>query len=751
RIEETEEYLDRLVRIFGRSHVYFELILDNSERERTITGRMVQLAEFLGLGVVATNNVHYLCHEDEAAFLCISRNQSILDAAADRPFGEILSSPEYTSHLADTDAMKEKFRAWPTAIENTVRLAGECDFSLPDLRSRPKTRQPLHDFVRGRDADSFIWDLVFEEAALRFGELSANVKNRLNEEFDAFKKAGMENYLVFLYRLGKYLNEKSVPFILHHDEIITSLTGFLLNLTEIDPLKYQIRFQAPSMDDTSSTVASFDLPASAIAECVRWIRGMFPAGSIAEMGMFQNWTRAALLNHIASWARLSAEESQHLARESARQRDLDLEQSRKYIRANSISAPLNSIEFLNTVFTLLHPRPKNLTPRTGILAFGAKDLEALLPCEEQEGGIIVSQFDEDVARDFGLHRICITPDPILDILDNAVGWVRSQGGNPNFSLDRVDLADDRVFDILSQGLSEGIPPFESITFKSLLRKAHPRSFLELNVVLMEYEENLPAFTRERRSSVAARLIRCLLGFRCAFIKAHYPSSFMTAALTQAFNAGHGLDRFTALLRQIKRLGITILPPRINESLFGFTQEGENIRTGLMVVKRLGENTAEHIVHVRKSGPFHSLADLCRRTDARLLTPGILENLTKAGALDSFNLKRSQIMGILKQIVSLSRDQKKNPDATESLFGEPEQALVDQTMEIPEFSPDDLMKLEQEVAGYIVTRYPLEPYQAILDAMGAVPRADLNPKQTGVIRYLGGFIDHIDSDGPLIRG
>lgn len=792
RIEETEEYLRRIIHIFGKSHVYFEIVITNDERERTINGRMVQLAHFLNVGIVATNDVRYILPEDETAYSCLNGGETILEARTGSPFGELLSSPEFTQHLGPPDFMKQKFRLYPIAVEATRTIADSCEFDLSEYWSIPRPSLPLQDFVRGQDADSLLWDTIFEKAGHYYGPLQEKIKDRLNEEFDSIKKNNQANYLVFLHRLSDFLSGNRIHFLLTHKSYNTSLIAYLLGLTKVDPVKYHIRFIPFGNEESSSDTARFEVPFKHLNKIIDWIMEVFPPGSVCELGTTVSWSRPALLDHISQWARLSTEDVTYLMRnvsenletilklagkqEGDSEDDPDYDPYRAYktfINEHKDQLPLCSMEYLISIFARIFPRPRAIQPSRGSIAFCAKDLESLVPCEHKEGKL-VSQFDAELIDILGLHRVQIVPSAMMDILDNAVMWVQNQS-NPKFTLESIDFDDTRTFEFLGKGLSDGIYPFDSITMKSILRTNKPGSFMDLVKVVTDVGNRYPSLNtmlKDSDANIALIIALCRVGFQCAFIKTHYPASFMTAALTHAARGGRttgartsrrilpmsvtepgefGLSPVISLLRHTKRLGINLKPPSINESAFCFSQEGEGIRTGLMVIRQMGEKASRELITVRQGGPFHDLADLCHRTDPRSINHRLLVNMIKAGALDSFGLRRSQLLHILEQTIGYARDQDGADREIPDLFDPLETDLFSQAPDIQELSPIDLMRMEREATGYTVSRYPLEPYALLLEAMDAMTPKGLTLKQLDRDRYLGGFIDHMDMEGPLIVG
>jgi len=750
RVEDTEEYLRRLIQIFGRNNVFFELTLEDSERERTINGRMVQLAEFLGAGIVATNNVHYILPEDEPVYMCLCGSGAILEAGAGAPFGEVLCPSRYTRHLASEKEMREKFRTHPQAVEAASAIAELCEFTLEDVRTNPIARLPLHDFVRGQDAYSYLWDKVFDAATMRYGPITDKIKDRLNEEFDSVKRRGFAHYIVFLQYLAEYLKKEKIPFIFRHESLNSSLIAHLISLNELDPIKYHVKFKALTQEDENHPAAQMEIPNDFIDSVVRHLREMFSPSSICEVGHFQPWPRASLLHFIAQWARLSSKDFEYFQKSTSDKKTLKKEEYQKFIAEKRSSLPISDPDFLFAIFSRLYPRPRFLQPKRGILAFCSKELESVIPCRKNEDTFI-SEFEEEFIDQLGMHSIRISPNMTLDILKTAVDWVRKQG-NPRFSLNSADLADAPTYERIGLGFTEGIPPFESITFKSLLRKNRPASFLELVKTLLESGQPASAKAASNKSpSISSLLSLCLMGFRCAYIKTHHPVSFLTAALTHFYKKNNNMENYISLVRQTKRLGIKILPPSINDSLWDFSQEGENIRSGLMIVRQVGERAGKNIFNARPSGSFDSLADICQRTDNRVVNYRVLENLIKAGALDSFGLRRSQLLHILENTITFFKKEKEEVNATLTLFGEEDIERLSEAPDIPEFTTDELMQMERETAGYVITRYPLEPFTSLLKDMHTISRGDLTAKHSGMEKFIGGFIDYIEEEGPFITG
>ncbi len=137
----------------------------------------------------------------------------------------------------------------------------------------------------------------------------------------------------------------------------------------------------------------------------------------------------------------------------------------------------------------------------------------------------------------------------------------------------------------------------------------------------------------------------LLAYQTAYLKANYPVEYMTALLT---TVSENHDKIAGGAAECARLGITLLPPDVNESMGPFSVAGpSSIRYGLNAIKNVGSGAVAAIVAARaEGGPFASLEDFCRRVDARQINRKVLESLIKAGAMDRLG-NRAQLLEILE--------------------------------------------------------------------------------------------------------
>lgn len=216
------------------------------------------------------------------------------------------------------------------------------------------------------------------------------------------------------------------------------------------------------------------------------------------------------------------------------------------------------------------------------------------------------------------------------------------------------------------------------------------------------------------------------GFVCyqtAYLKANYPVEFMAAVLTSELESA---DQIAFLINACREMGIRVLPPDVNSSDINFSVDSGCIRFGLGAIKGVGEIAASKIIQSRRSdGRYETFLDFCERCGTDV-NSRMLEHLTRAGALDTLGLRRSQILAIAEPMMTFAAGRARDRAAGQgSLFdlldeGEANEACSVPIPDIPEFDREDILKSEKELLGFYVTGHPLDPHAALMKAFASCP-------------------------------
>ncbi|HUD10893.1 MAG TPA: DNA polymerase III subunit alpha [Candidatus Saccharimonadia bacterium] len=236
----------------------------------------------------------------------------------------------------------------------------------------------------------------------------------------------------------------------------------------------------------------------------------------------------------------------------------------------------------------------------------------------------------------------------------------------------------------------------------------------------------------------------LTSYQTAYLKAHYPSAFMSALLTSDFG---NIDRIAIEVAECQRLGIEVLPPDVNESFleFAVVQETLNIRFGLSAVKNVGTGPIEAILRAREAGgPFTSVEDFAKRVNARECNKKVWESLAKTGGFDTLtDGDRGTVLNNLELITSYAAKAQKNALSGQiDIFGSlgAEENLPALRLEPPPVAVTTREQLawERDLLGLYLSHHPLDDYVAYLTDT-VHPVAAITPEADGKLIRVGGLV------------
>jgi len=232
----------------------------------------------------------------------------------------------------------------------------------------------------------------------------------------------------------------------------------------------------------------------------------------------------------------------------------------------------------------------------------------------------------------------------------------------------------------------------------------------------------------------------LLTYETAWLKAHYPSEFMAAALSSDMD---NTDRVVDLIADCREMGIEVLPPDVNSGFYHFeTTDSGGIRYGLGAIKGLGRGVVDAIVEARQEGgPFQDLFDFCDRIDPRRFNKRALDSLICAGAVDALGPHRAALRATMKVAMELAQQRVKaagQPD----LFGEHSASeQVRQFKQVKQWDKEKMLVAERETLGLYFSGHPIDRYRDQLEQIVAARLRDLKPTSDRNI-IVGGLISAI---------
>ncbi|CAN7462769.1 DNA polymerase III subunit alpha [Pseudarthrobacter oxydans] len=209
----------------------------------------------------------------------------------------------------------------------------------------------------------------------------------------------------------------------------------------------------------------------------------------------------------------------------------------------------------------------------------------------------------------------------------------------------------------------------------------------------------------------------VISYWTAYLKAHYAPEYMAALLT---SVGDDKDKSAIYLNECRRMGITVLPPDVNESALNFTPVGNDIRFGMGAIRNVGVNVVEAMVAARESeGAYTSFKDYLMKVPAVVCNKRTIESLIKSGAFDSLGHHRRALAMIHEEAIDSVITLKRNEAIGQfDLFAgfdeaESESSLSIEIPDLPEWEKKDKLSFERDMLGLYVSDHPLQGLEGLL--------------------------------------
>lgn len=362
-------------------------------------------------------------------------------------------------------------------------------------------------------------------------------------------------------------------------------------------------------------------------------------------------------------------------------------------------------------------------------------LNALYRPGPLDGGMV----DDYIERRHGRRKVTYIAPQMKDILENTYGILVYQEqimqlaqALAGYSLGEADLMRRAMGKKKKEEMAKHEEKFISGAVARGIQEDKARRIFTLMAQFADY-----GFNRSHSFAYA------YLAYQTAYLKAHYPTHFYAAVLSNEIANTAKLARY---IGEMKTFEIELLPPDVNSSHEGFTPVGKAIRFGLAAIKGLGSSAVQMIIRAREEGgAFRSIYDFAERVDQRAVNKRVLESLIKSGAFDGVSANRAALMAVLDKAIEYgARAQRDKLSGQVGLFAAMAGAAggVVEEPPLPNVAPwskKESLAFEKESLGFYASGHPLEDYAESIKGLTRFDNGNLNEAAHGDQIAIGGII------------
>jgi DNA polymerase-3 subunit alpha len=464
--EVAEEYL----KIFGPDRFFIELQDHGLPEQREINPELADLARRLGCGLVATNDVHYLSHDDVEAhdiLCCISTRAKVQDEKRFK-----FDTDQF--YLKSPEEMAQALGQYPEALDNTLRIANLCNLEFDfSKRFAPRFQPPEQ-----KTADEYLRELVYAGAARRYGEMTDELRERIDYELEVIKGKGFSGYFLIVWDFVKYAHEHGIPAVARGSGCST-VVGYCLNISTVDPLHYGLyfeRFMDPERDEMPDI--DIDLCQDRRPEVIDYVRQKY--GHVAQIITFGRLKARAAIRDICRVLDVPLTEADRVAKLVPEELKMTIDKALK--QEPELKRLYEQDARVRKVLDLAR-KLEGQARHPGVHAAGVViadvPLDTLVPLHKPaDSKDVTTQFEGPTVEKVGLLKMDFLGLKTLSHIELTRKLIEKHHG-VRVDLDKLDLTDQRVYALLSRGDTKGVFQFESGGMRDVLMKMKPNRIYDL--------------------------------------------------------------------------------------------------------------------------------------------------------------------------------------------------------------------------------------------------------------------------------
>lgn len=479
QIDESKKVIEEYIDIFGKENFFLELMDHGLEPQKKVIAESCKLAKEFKIGVVATNDVHYI-HQQEAiahdALICIGTGAKVNEPHRMRYQGD-----QY--YLKSAEEMKSLFREIPEAIKNTIRIADRCNVEL----NLNKIYLPQFTPPQGKTQDQYLRELCSTQLNERMtGVIPPDYGKRLEMELALISKMGYTSYFLIVWDFIRFAREKGIPVGPGRGSAAGSLVSYALRITDIDPIRFGLYFERfLNPERVSMPDIDIDFCYERRDEVIDYVKRRYGTDKVAQIITFGTMKAKAVVRDVGRVMGLSYGEADAIAKMIPNELGITIERALEKEPALKEQVAKDSrIAQLIEMSEDLEGLSRHASIHAAGVVISDVPLMERVPLFKTEDQICTQYTMKDLEK-IGLLKMDFLGLKTLTVIDEAVKIVKKMRG-VEVDIHKLPEDDPATYEMLAKGDAVGIFQLESSGMRDLLKKMKPNNFNHLVALLALY-------------------------------------------------------------------------------------------------------------------------------------------------------------------------------------------------------------------------------------------------------------------------
>ena len=493
--EGARETARRYLEIFGKDNFFIELQNHGIPDQARILPQLIRLSKELGVGLVATNDAHYIKKEDsrmQRVLTCIQLNQTI-DEGGEMEF------PTQEFYIKSRGEMEQALPNLEDAMDNTVKIAERCNVEF----EFGKLRLPVFHAPDGEDNTAYFRRKCWEGFETHYGsQAPEEYKERLSYELGVIESMGYVDYYLIVYDFIAYAKSKGIPVGPGRGSGAGSLAAYCIGITGIDPMRFHLIFER-FLNPERISMPDFDVDFCYVRrqEVIDYVVERYGSDHVAQIITFGTMAAKAAIRDTGRALGLPYQMVDSIAKLVPGTLGMTLDRALKVSKGLSDAYQGDEkVKDLIDTARSLEGMPRHASTHAAGVVITDHPVESYVPLQKSDEAI-VTQFPMGTLEELGLLKMDFLGLRNLTVINDAEKMIRKRV--PDFSMERVPLDDQKVYQMISKGLTEGVFQFESAGMKQVLVRLRPEHMEDLIAVISLYRpgpmDSIPRYIQNRHN------------------------------------------------------------------------------------------------------------------------------------------------------------------------------------------------------------------------------------------------------------
>ena len=494
--DEAKKIALKYAEVLGKDNYFLEIQDHGLSEQKRIIPDMLRLSEETGIGLVATNDIHYLKKEDakyQDVLMCIQMEKKV-----DDPDRMKFETEEF--YIKSPEEMTSLFEYVPQAIENTEKIAKRCNVDF-DFGTR---HLPAYAVPDGKDAFEYLRELCQSGLEKRYLPVSDELQKRLDYELGVIKSMGFVDYFLIVWDFIHFAKNNGVMVGPGRGSAAGSIVAYSLGITTVDPIKYGLIFERfLNPERVSMPDIDIDFAPNGRQKIIDYVVEKYGEGQVAQIITFGTMKAKLAIRDVGRALDIPYAEVDKVAKLVP----FDLKMT--ISKALDISTELHALyendpqikELLDTSMAL-EGLPRNASTHAAGVVITSEPIVNYVPLQLNSENFITTQFTKDTVENLGLLKMDFLGLRNLTVIENAVKIIKRTRGIA-LNMDEIDYDCKEVYELISSGNTDGVFQLESAGMQSFMQELKPDTLEDVIAGIALYRpgpmEQIPRYIKSKKN------------------------------------------------------------------------------------------------------------------------------------------------------------------------------------------------------------------------------------------------------------